>query len=1075
VAFLCLMLILGGALSWLGWQLLDQDRTIEKQRVLERLELAADRIVTHLRSRVSELDKWLDYRPGSGAKEPPAYCAVLRSKAENLAVYPEGLLLFYPEVSTGSEPPADIFAEGELLEFQRNQPAAAAEAFGKLARSKDPAVRAGALLRHGRDLRKAGRHKEALADTGLPWTLRVASADPGAELAGSSSRRRLLLWGFAVLGLVLVAGSYFILRSIERERSVGRLQSEFVSTVSHEFRTPLTSLRQLSEMLAKGRVPTEDLKQQTYDILTRESERLQRLVESLLDFGRVEAHAFRYQFESLDAGRLAGEVAAEFQEKVAAAGFTIDCVQTADGLPVRADREALRLALRNLLDNAVKYSPACRTVRIESGREHDRAAIKVIDKGMGIPESEQKKIFRKFERGAASRAANIHGTGFAIHQTKDTRAEVALQAAMKKEAVDGDLKSAIDQYKKIISTYKDNRAVVAKALVRMGACYERLGDKDARAAYQRVVTDYTDQLPTSSEARARLGVLASGKPISTTASFRQTSMIPGDGAPSPDGRYFAYTSWDGDNLWIRNLDTGAERKLNVQDKAYSPSWSPDGTRIAFVTIYGNKICIVNISGLDASDARIIFEPAKDDSSLDLIGWLSDQNSILVYFGKSTRLAQISAVDGAVKNLRTATGISMSSSMLSPDGRYIACMTGTARTTTREIVVIPVAGGDTHPITSIKQNDRLLGWEISGRSILFASDRGGSFDLWRGGVSEGKPTGEFEQLRSDLGKVRPLGSTQNGSLYFGIQKIYKDLNVSILSLDDGEIARPYLTASVGKENIFHIATWSPDGERLAYLASSNQSNFPSTLGIWSPANGREWEIKLANPLAAYPLSWSKDGNSILGRSSTGGKETLLKVDHRSGKTEILISVESMTILGWLPDANRVFVRKWDAKSKVSAIFAINRIDGSEKELFRADAGFSLISFEPVSPGGKWLAIGTYPSPRTKPEQNSQLLAIPTEGGEVRNLLASPTIPLGQIQWTADAKHILCSGSYQGNEGRWIVPFDEGAPRKLDKIAKVKNLVNLSFTPDGKRVAFVTLSGDIEEVWVMENLPPMPPKK
>jgi len=57
----------------------------------------------------------------------------------------------------------------------------------------------------------------------------------------------------------------------------------------------------------------------------------------------------------------------------------------------------------------------------------------------------------------------------------------------------------------------------------------------------------------------------------------------------------------------------------------------------------------------------------------------------------------------------------------------------------------------------------------------------------------------------------------------------------------------------------------------------------------------------------------------------------------------------------------------------------------------------------------------------------------------------------------------------------VPFDEGAPRKLDKIAKVKNLVNLSLTPDGKRVAFVTLSGDIEEVWAMENLPPMPPKK
>ena len=123
----------------------------------------------------------------------------------------------------------------------------------------------------------------------------MTSADAGADLAGLAGRRRLLLSGFAVLALVLLAGSYFILRSISREHAVARLQSEFVSAVSHEFRTPLTSLRQLSDMLSKGRVPTEELRQESYDILSRESERLQRLVESLLEFGRMEARAFRYR------------------------------------------------------------------------------------------------------------------------------------------------------------------------------------------------------------------------------------------------------------------------------------------------------------------------------------------------------------------------------------------------------------------------------------------------------------------------------------------------------------------------------------------------------------------------------------------------------------------------------------------------------------------------------------------------------------------------------------------------------------------------------------------------------------
>ena len=157
--------------------------------------------------------------------------------------------------------------------------------------------------------------------TGLPWTLQVTSADPAADSAFFAGRRRLLLSGFAVLALVLVAGSYFITRSISRELAVTRLQSEFVSTVSHEFRTPLTSIRQLSEMLAKGRVPTEDLRQQSYDILSHESERLQRLVESLLDFGRIEAGAMRYRFERLDAASLVDEVVDGFQGDGCRAGL----------------------------------------------------------------------------------------------------------------------------------------------------------------------------------------------------------------------------------------------------------------------------------------------------------------------------------------------------------------------------------------------------------------------------------------------------------------------------------------------------------------------------------------------------------------------------------------------------------------------------------------------------------------------------------------------------------------------------------------------------------------------------------
>jgi len=587
------MLILGGALGWLGWRLLAQERALEKQRIQERLEQAADRIASALQRDLYDFELYLNFLPGPDANDPPPGVAVVIQDGVGFAVYPPDRLLFYPVVPTGNEPQDAIFKEGEALEFQNNDPEKAAEVFRELARMSSSAeVRAGALLRLGRNLYKSGRgeeavrvygdlarlgsvrvaglpaellgyearatvfeamgkqeelHREASAmwtalqsgrwrlsrdvweyraeeirewlgndpvtesgmdglplsiaaewlharwDTGagsnarqlleietkpvlvswkaaagrsvaviigpsaclslwqqavrgenvqsalangegkillgsfdnnawnsvrtaagLPWTLHVTSADPAADSAGLAGRRRLLLGGGAVLALVLVAGAFFIMRSIERERTVARLQSEFVSAVSHEFRTPLTSLRQLSEMLATGRVQTEDTRQQSYDILARESERLQGLVESLLNFGRIEARAFQYQYESLDPTILVEEVVAGFQEIVADKGYHVELTRNGDCPKIRGDRQALGLALRNLLDNAVRYSPDYRTVRVEMVCENNRLAVRVRDRGLGIPAAEQKNIFKKFVRGSGARTAHIAGTGIGL-------------------------------------------------------------------------------------------------------------------------------------------------------------------------------------------------------------------------------------------------------------------------------------------------------------------------------------------------------------------------------------------------------------------------------------------------------------------------------------------------------------------------------------------------------------------------------------------------------------------------------------------------------------------------------------
>jgi signal transduction histidine kinase len=141
-----------------------------------------------------------------------------------------------------------------------------------------------------------------------PWNLRISSAVPEAESAQDRTRRQLLLSGLAIAGALILAGGYFAFSGIHRELAVAQLQSDFVAAVSHEFRTPLTSMRQLSQMLSQGRVIQEGRRQQYYDVLARESERLHRLVEGLLNFGRMEAGAVRYRLESVDAAELVRSV-----------------------------------------------------------------------------------------------------------------------------------------------------------------------------------------------------------------------------------------------------------------------------------------------------------------------------------------------------------------------------------------------------------------------------------------------------------------------------------------------------------------------------------------------------------------------------------------------------------------------------------------------------------------------------------------------------------------------------------------------------------------------------------------------
>jgi len=251
------------------------------------------------------------------------------------------------------------------------------------------------------------------ADSQLPWSLSVTRSQGPADDAWTA-RQRFMLLGIGTVVAFLIAGAYFVAHAIRRENAVSRLQSEFVATVSHEFRSPLTAMRQLSEILAQGRVPSEERRQKYYDTLVAETRRLQRLVETVLNFGRMEDGARRYRLEETDAGEVVERVVREFEPDLAASGRRIEVTRPSGGWPVQADPEALALAVRNLIDNALKYSPGDTAVFVSWEREDGSVAIRVRDRGMGIPASEQRVIFQKFVRGRAAVTANVKGTGVGL-------------------------------------------------------------------------------------------------------------------------------------------------------------------------------------------------------------------------------------------------------------------------------------------------------------------------------------------------------------------------------------------------------------------------------------------------------------------------------------------------------------------------------------------------------------------------------------------------------------------------------------------------------------------------------------
>jgi len=251
------------------------------------------------------------------------------------------------------------------------------------------------------------------------WTLEFHQPPPRLIRTFLLSRRGLYSFVFLLIAGILVFGLVLTIRSVSHELELARMKSDFVSTVSHEFKSPLTSIRQLAEMLQSGRVPSEERRQQYYDVLLEQSERLALLTDNILSLAKIEEGRAEFAFEMTDVPALLTNVVSSIQERVRHEGFDIELKAQGPIPLVAVDRSALSQAITNLIDNAIKYSGDSRKVVVGASVETQSLAIAVQDFGVGIKKEDIDRVFERFFRGGDELTRTVKGSGLGLTLVKE--------------------------------------------------------------------------------------------------------------------------------------------------------------------------------------------------------------------------------------------------------------------------------------------------------------------------------------------------------------------------------------------------------------------------------------------------------------------------------------------------------------------------------------------------------------------------------------------------------------------------------------------------------------------------------
>lgn len=313
--------------------------------------------------------------------------AVMREELQ--ASVPRSPTLVF-QVKVAGKVLVDPFAEGEVTERQQVKVPAEAETMA---------------------VNVAGEGNQAVEVTAFLWQNRYYRAE----------RRERFLMFTAIISLAVTAaltGLASAFRTFQEQWRLSEMKSNFVSSVSHELRAPLASVRLMAESLERGKVPEEDKRQEYYELIGRECRRLTALIENVLDFARMDQGRKQYQMEPTDLVTLMRHTVKGMEAYAAERTVKLKLEIEGEAREVELDGQAMQQAVINLIDNAVKFSPKQGEVDVKLAFEDGCVCIGVRDKGPGIPQWERKRIFERFYRSGQELRRETQGVGIGLSIVK---------------------------------------------------------------------------------------------------------------------------------------------------------------------------------------------------------------------------------------------------------------------------------------------------------------------------------------------------------------------------------------------------------------------------------------------------------------------------------------------------------------------------------------------------------------------------------------------------------------------------------------------------------------------------------